>query len=177
METKEPSLNTPLLSLKVEGGDTYSTTQPPKPSAVKLSAVKPSAVIRRSSLLDVFGLISTTGSCCGSTVATFIVRLILLLPAPTATVGLVLLSPNYRLSIAADAIRIPLQVLGFGCLWISRFIVTASKNTYPRWGCFEIFEALLVFSCTMINSLLVDPSNSKHGLPSGCIQSLLVGCE
>jgi hypothetical protein len=109
----------------------YSTAQPTT-AASQAKSDRRSMFDTRRSMLTVFG-VGANGSCCGTSGVAAIARFILLMPSWITTLGLIVVSSNLRESVNADSIRIPMQAISCGCLVVSRFIITASKNEYPRW--------------------------------------------
>ena len=93
--------------------------------------------------------VAANGSCCGTSFATFLLRMFLLSPSYLTTLILYLLPKEVQQSTGANANRCYLGVLIYGNLILSRFIVTVSKNRYPTWGYFEILEAFIIIFCTV----------------------------
>ena len=111
------------------------------------------------------------GLYCGTNGATFIMRLLMILPSPLFAVALFLMDEENRRSRAMDAVRVPLQMSNMFCLGLSRAIVAAAKAQYPTWGKFEILElAVVVLGCIVSVLLIYPPADAgKHQIKTAGI--------
>ena len=116
------------------------------------------------------------GACCGTSWVTFFFRIILLLPAPLFVASMLLVSKNKQQSLAADAIRVPIQFMSVTLIIYSRTIVYISKSRLPslKWNCFEIFEGLILLAGAMVVTTLLFGQENPTSLITSYIMSTAV---